>query len=146
MFATTLHQCPADCWFPRRYEVCRGLVNRACSLRGPGKSCFVFLEEADRVVATSKEANFFLLVLSQTCFMLLYEMGSYPLGTGPHGAAEGTLSLPLMFVSNMPLQVLRSSIHFPAICAVMRPSENLDTILRVPCTSQVRILLSLFKS
>ena len=71
--------------------------------------------------------------------MFLDEMKPYPLGTRPPGTAEGTLALPNMFVSNMPFQVLGSLIRFVAIGTVMQPRGSLDTILRVPCASRIRI-------
>lgn len=103
----------------------------------------VFIEKADCVLSTSQEANFFLLVLGQTTFMLLHEMGSYPFWAGPPLTTEGTLTLPLMFVPSMPFQVLGSSIHFAAIGTVMHSPESLGAISRVPCASRVWTLSNL---
>lgn len=82
--------------------------------------------------------------------MFLDEMNPYPLGTRPPGAAEGTLALLNMFVSNMPFQVLGSQIRLFAIGTVMQPCGSLATILRVPCafcimTQILRILPSILK-
>ncbi|KAF8267987.1 hypothetical protein EI94DRAFT_1700591 [Lactarius quietus] len=87
--ATLMFVSPKDIGF-------REVVNRVCRFR--------VLEKADRVVATSQVADFFSLVLSQTTFMFLDEMGSYLLGARPPGTTQGTLSQPFMFVSSVPFQ------------------------------------------
>ncbi len=128
--------------YSMKYGVSRS-QSIGCVVSG-GSRVSVFLEKADRVVSTPQEAHFLLLVLGQTTFMFLHEMGSYPLGAGPPGTTERTLALPLMSVSSMPFQVLGSSIHFAAIGTVMHP-PSLAMILRVPCASRVRVLSSLLK-
>lgn len=125
-----------------KYMGFRELYNRAC-----GFHVSAVLEKADGVISTSQGADFFLLVLGQTACMHLHEMGSYPLRARPPGTTKWTLSLPLMIISSMPLQVLGSSIHPFAICAVMRSPKShasLDATLRVKCVSPVRILPSPF--
>jgi hypothetical protein len=93
----------------------------------------VFLEKAGRIVLTSQEANILLLVLSQTTSMLLQQVCSYPFGAGPPGTTEGTLALPIMFVSGMPFQVLGPSIRFAAIGTVVHSPEDFGTVPRAPC-------------
>jgi len=94
-------------------------------------------------VLASQEANFLLLVLSQTTAMFLQQMCSYPFRAGPPDTTEGTLALPIMFVSGMPFQVLGSSIRFAAIGTVIHSPEGLGMVPRAPCTSWVWILSSL---
>lgn len=113
-----------------------------CVVSG-GHRTFVFLKKADCVVSTSQEANLVLLVVRKMIWMFLYEMNSYPLRAGPPGTTEGTLALPMMFVSGMPCQFLRSLIRFSAIGTVMQPSKGLATSLRVSCASQI-LILSIF--